>query len=98
MPSGNRPRMSLSRTNWSIDSVSRPTAASSAPSSSVTVCGVPSRRGGESASAFWTMPRMRPAKDSPTRSPATAASAPAIPAPVKRRAVACAALRCRAPR
>jgi hypothetical protein len=81
--------MSLSRTNWSIDSVSRPTAASSAPSSSVTICGVPSRRG-ESASAFWTMPRMRPAKDSPTRSPATAASAPAIPAPVKRRAVACA--------
>jgi len=51
-----------------------------------------SPRGGDSASAFWTMPRMRPAKESPTNSPATAASAPAIPAPANNSAVACAPL------
>ena len=91
MPSGSRARMSLSRTKRSMDSVSRPTAASSAPSSSRTLvvflgwspCSSPIC--GENASAFSTMPRMRPARLRPTIRPPTAASPPATAAPVKRR-------------
>ena len=89
MPSGSRLRMSLSRTNWSTDSVRRPTAASSAPSSSVIFCGGWALDvDGEIASAFLTITRMRPASRIPTASPPTAAAAPARPAPPNSSAVA----------
>ena len=92
MPSGSRARISLSRMNRSMERVSRPTAASSTPSSSRTVVGflrTPSSSStrGDSASAFSTMPRIRPARFRPTMRPPMAASAPATPEPVKRSTV-----------
>ena len=91
MPSGSRLRISLSRTNRSIDSVSLPTTASSAPSSSVTVAPAALPGGGESASAFFMITRIRPAWRNPMTRPATAAAAPDRPAPANSRAVACTA-------
>ncbi len=89
MPSGSRLRMSLSRTKRSMDSVSRPTAASSAPISSLGPAGAapPSTRA-VSASAFWAMPRMRPVTRSPITSPPSAPRLPAAAVPKNSQAAA----------
>ncbi len=81
--------MSLSRMNRSMESVSRPTAASRAPISSAgrDGAGPPSTRA-VSASARCVMPRMRPATRRPMTRPPSAPRLPAAAVPKKSHAAA----------
>src|SRR5438552_1887791 len=77
---GSRARMSLSETKRSIESVRRPTAASSAPSSSETrSSGLPSVVGA-AASVRSTMAQIRLLEATPSSSPPSPARAPAATA------------------